>query len=159
MSQELPVLPDATFTLGGHRYFVEIDRGTTNLDSWAEKVKAYEAYRRSPKLQARYTTDSFTVLVVAPALNRLQRIAEEVMKVTRQPSRAYLFTTRIGSSRPRSGRVEKRSPAPSGNTGRSLTESWTSLKTPLCSASSSGETLRNRHRDFYNPINALAYTE
>jgi hypothetical protein len=93
VSQELPVLPDATFTLGGHRYFVEIDRGTTNLDSWAEKVKAYEAYRRSPKLQARYATDSFTMLVVAPTPPRMQRIAEEVVKVTRQPNAAYLFTT------------------------------------------------------------------
>jgi len=93
VSQDLPVLPDATFTIGGHRYFVEIDRGTTNLDSWSEKVKAYEAYRRSPKLQARYTTDSFTVLVVAPTPPRMQRIAEEVLKVARQESAAYLFTT------------------------------------------------------------------
>ena len=91
--KDLAILPDATFTLGDQRYFVEIDRGTTNLASWAEKVRGYEVYRRSPKLTARYATDSFTVLVVAPAPNRLQRIAEEVIKVTRQPSPAYRFVT------------------------------------------------------------------
>jgi hypothetical protein len=152
VSQDLPVLPDATFTLGGHRYFVEIDRGTTNLASWSERVKAYEAYRRSPKLQARYATDSFTVLVVAPTPPRMQRIAEEVMKVIHLPSAAYLFTTEDRIGRPRSGRVERRSPAPSGNTGRSLTDSWTSLKTSPVQRIHSGETPRNRHRDLYNPI-------
>jgi hypothetical protein len=91
--QDLPILPDATFTLAGQRYFVEVDRGTTNLNSWSEKVRAYEAYRRSPKLQARYQTDAFTVLVVAPAPKRLQRIAEEVIKVTRQQSTTYRFIT------------------------------------------------------------------
>src|SRR5215211_696251 len=40
--QDLAVLPDATFTLAGHRYFVEVDRGTTNLASWTEKIRAYE---------------------------------------------------------------------------------------------------------------------
>jgi len=93
VKQDLAILPDATFTLADHRYFVEVDRGTTNLASWAEKVRAYEVYRRSPKLAARYQIDSFTVLVVAPAANRLQRIAEEVMKVIRQPSPAYRFIT------------------------------------------------------------------
>ncbi len=91
--KDLAILPDATFTLADHRYFVEIDRGTTNLASWAEKVRGYEVYRRSSKLATRYQTDSFTVLVVAPAPNRLQRIAEEVMKVTRQPSPDYRFIT------------------------------------------------------------------
>jgi hypothetical protein len=47
----------------------------------------------SPKLQAWYSTDTFTVLVVAPTETRLQCIAAEVIKVTRQPSPAYLFTT------------------------------------------------------------------
>jgi hypothetical protein len=58
-TKDLPVLPDATFTFAGSRYFVEIDRGSTNLASWGEKVSAYEVYRRSPKLTARYTTDTF----------------------------------------------------------------------------------------------------
>jgi hypothetical protein len=93
LREKQPVLPDATFTLGAARYFVEIDMGTTNLRSWGEKVRAYEAYRRSPKLVARYDTDSFTVLIVAPTEVRLRRIADEVLKVTRQPTSSYLFLT------------------------------------------------------------------
>jgi hypothetical protein len=102
---DLPVLPDGTWTMGGQRYFVEIDQGTTNLDSWAEKARAYEAYRGSPKLQARYGTNTFSVLVVAPTEPRLQRIATEIVKVTRQPSPAYLFITadRIHPTRIRPG--------------------------------------------------------
>lgn len=90
---EQPLLPDGTFTLGGARYFVEIDMGTTNLKSWSEKVRAYEVYRRHPKLQARYATTDFTVLVVAPTEARLRRIVTEVVKVTRQASSDYLFLT------------------------------------------------------------------
>jgi hypothetical protein len=92
-TEDVAILPDATFTLNDGRYFLEIDQGTTNLESWAEKVRAYEAYRQSPKLQARYATETFTVLVVAPTEIRLKRIAEEVIKITKQPSPAYLFTT------------------------------------------------------------------
>jgi hypothetical protein len=91
--EELPVLPDGTFTLAGQRYFVEVDRGTTNLDSWGQKVHAYEAYRRSAKLQARYGTDAFTVLVVAPSDRRITRIAEQIIKVIERPSPTYLFIT------------------------------------------------------------------
>ena len=92
-TEDVAILPDATFLLGEARYFVEIDQGTTNLESWAEKIRAYEAYRRSPKLIARYAIETFTVLVVAPTEIRLKRIAEEVIKITKQPSPAYLFTT------------------------------------------------------------------
>jgi hypothetical protein len=91
--EDVAIVPDATFTLNDERYFVESDQGTTNLESWAEKVRAYEAYRQSPKLQARYATDTFAVLVVAPTEIRLKRISEEVIKITKQPSPAYLFTT------------------------------------------------------------------
>ncbi len=87
------VLPDATFTLAEQRYFVEIDMGTTNLRSWSEKIRAYEAYRQSPKLQARYGMDTFTVLVVAPTEVRFRRIADEVLRVTHQPTSSYLFLT------------------------------------------------------------------
>jgi hypothetical protein len=91
--QALAVLPDATFTLRGQRYFLELDRGTTNLKSWAEKVSAYEVYRQHSALRERYQVENFTVLVVAPTPKRMQRIAEEVVKQTRQPTATYLFTT------------------------------------------------------------------
>lgn len=92
-AEDVAILPDATFTLNDGRYFVEVDQGTTNLESWGQKVRAYEAYRRSAKLQARYATDQFTVLIIAPAEPRLKRIAEEAIKITRQPGPGYLFTT------------------------------------------------------------------
>lgn len=102
---DLAVLPDGTWTMGGQRYFVEVDQGTTNLDSWAEKARAYEAYRGSAQLQARYRTDGFTVLIVAPTEPRLQRIAGEIVKVTRHTSPSYLFATqdRIHPTRIRPG--------------------------------------------------------
>ena len=93
VKDDLPILPDATFMLSGARYFVEIDMGTTNLRSWREKARAYEVYRQHPKLRARYQTDTFTVLVVAPSEPRLRRIVTEVVKVTRQATSGYLFLT------------------------------------------------------------------
>lgn len=70
---------------------MEIDRARTNLASWAEKLRAFEAYRGSAKLQARYQTNDFTVLIVCPSETRQRRIAEEVVKVTRHPSDRYRF--------------------------------------------------------------------
>jgi hypothetical protein len=58
-----------------------------------EKVRAYQSYRQSPKLQARYGVDTFTVLVVAPTEVRLRRIADEVLRVNRQPTNTYLLLT------------------------------------------------------------------
>lgn len=86
-----PVLPDATFLLNNERFFVEIDRGTRPLRSWQEKVRAYEAYQGHHLLAARYATDCFRVLIVAPTLSRVRRIAEEVVKVTRDVSLRYLL--------------------------------------------------------------------
>ncbi|HEU4327618.1 MAG TPA: replication-relaxation family protein [Roseiflexaceae bacterium] len=90
--EALPVLPDATFTLpDGRRCFLEIDRGSTNLRSWAEKIRAYEAYRGGQALRDRYGVADFTVLVLCPGENRLRRIAEELVKITRHPPERYLF--------------------------------------------------------------------
>jgi hypothetical protein len=91
LRKPLPILPDATFVLADTRYFVEIDRGTRPLRSWADKVRAYAAYQQSVLLAARYQVTQFRVLIVAPTPVRLMRIAEEVVMVTRQPSVDYLF--------------------------------------------------------------------
>jgi len=89
--EPLPILPDATFVLDTMRYVVEIDRGTRPLRSWAEKIRAYEAYQGSARLATRYQTDQFRVLIVAPTPTRLMRIAEEIARVTRQASADYLL--------------------------------------------------------------------
>jgi hypothetical protein len=87
--KRLPVLPDATFVLDGTRYFVEVDRGTRPLRSWVEKVQAYEAYRGSPQLVARYGVEQFGVLVTASSPTRLIRIAETIARATGQAHPAY----------------------------------------------------------------------
>ena len=87
--EPLPVLPDATFVLDKVRYFVEVDRGTRPLRTWAEKVQAYEAYRGSHELAARYATAEFGVLITAPTPTRLTRIAEAIARVTHQAHPAY----------------------------------------------------------------------
>jgi hypothetical protein len=89
--EPLPILPDATFVLDTVRYFVEIDRGTRPLRSWADKIRAYEAYQRSVWLATRYQTDQFRVLIVTPTPTRLARIAEEIARITRQASAGYLL--------------------------------------------------------------------
>jgi hypothetical protein len=89
--EPLPVLPDATFVLEHTRHFVEIDRGTRPLRSWTDKVHAYEAYRASPLLQARYRATEFRVLIVAPTQVRLNRIAQEIAATTLQAHAGYLL--------------------------------------------------------------------
>jgi len=86
------LIPDATCHIAGQRYFIEIDRGTRPLRSWVEKTYAYEAYRGSAQLRARYDTDTFKVLIVAPTTTRLARIAGEVATVNRGATPDYLFT-------------------------------------------------------------------
>lgn len=93
--ERLPVQPDATALLttpdGARRLFVELDRGTRPLSTWREKASAYAAYVGNPTLQARYGCDDFLLLIVAPTVQRLARIAQEVVKVTRQPQSRYHF--------------------------------------------------------------------
>jgi hypothetical protein len=89
--EPLPVLPDATFVLGDTRSFVEVDRGTRPLISWTDKVRAYEAYRMSQALAARYQVRDFGVLIVAPTQVRLTRIAETIARTTRQAHAGYLL--------------------------------------------------------------------
>jgi hypothetical protein len=81
--EPLPVQPDATFTHEDRRYFVEVDRNSRPLVSWHEKALAYHAYRGSNALKARYGCENFVLLIVAPNGQRVQRIAEQIAKVTR----------------------------------------------------------------------------
>ncbi|HEU4327352.1 MAG TPA: replication-relaxation family protein [Roseiflexaceae bacterium] len=93
IQEPIAVLPDATCVLDGQRVFVEIDRGLTNLKSWGEKLRGFEAYRGSAALQARYGVADFVVLVVSPTESRQRRIAEEMLKVVRHATDRYRFVT------------------------------------------------------------------
>jgi hypothetical protein len=75
------VLPDATFVLRGVRYFVEIDRGTSPLDSWRQKLSGYEEYRGSTALRNRYGVHDFVVLVVVPRQARLLKVATSLVTI------------------------------------------------------------------------------
>lgn len=92
-SRPLPVLPDATFTLDGTRYFVEIDRATTRLSQWVKRARALQAYMHSAALKRRYGVDTFFVLVVAPSGERVEAIARTIAGLNLESSPAYRFTT------------------------------------------------------------------
>lgn len=89
--EPLPVQPDATFLLDGRRYFLELDRNSRPLDTWHEKALAYHAYQANAALRARYGVDDFTLLTVATTSQRAIRIAEQIVKVTRQADQRYLL--------------------------------------------------------------------
>jgi DNA-binding PadR family transcriptional regulator len=118
----LPVQPDATFTLMGTRYFVEVDRNSRPLVTWDAKTRAYHAYRGSAALATRYACDDFVLLIVAPTSQRVQRIAEQIVTVTRahdaqallleswqvHPIRIRANWLRLGSGQPTMQRVVNR---------------------------------------------------
>jgi hypothetical protein len=87
----LPIIPDATFTLDGQRYFVEIDRGTTRLEQWRKKALAYDAYARDPRMRERFGTSSALVLVVMPPGPRMLAIARTIAAVHNGSSDRYRF--------------------------------------------------------------------
>lgn len=92
--KKLPIQPDGTFALvrqQTYRMFVEIDRGTRRLDTWREKIAAYEAYAKSPELWTRYATDTFWVLVVCKTDHQRQRLIEATATMIGVPTSRYLF--------------------------------------------------------------------
>lgn len=93
----LPLQPDGTcvLTVGNQptRVFLEFDRGTRPLTTWAAKIAAYHAYQGSPQLQERYNTDHFRLLIIAPTPTRLTRIAKKIITCTRTTDPTYWLTT------------------------------------------------------------------
>jgi hypothetical protein len=94
--QRLPVQPDGTFELhhgqGATRIFLEVDRGTRRVDTWAEKMAAYQAYLGSPELRDRSGVESFLLLVVASDEAQCQRLMETTARVVRGPMPHIYFT-------------------------------------------------------------------
>jgi Replication-relaxation len=89
LREPVSLIPDATCVLNGQRLFFEIDRGTQMLRQWATKLRAYDAYQGSRLLRERYQTDQFQVLIVAPDQRRLERIAAEIARVSREHRDRY----------------------------------------------------------------------
>lgn len=94
----LPVVPDGTFVLvhpqGRLRVFVEVDRGTRRIDTWREKIEAYHAYAGSSELRARYQTDTFVLLTIAPTAVQRRRLMQTTASVIGGASSRYLFALR-----------------------------------------------------------------
>jgi hypothetical protein len=67
-TEETGIQPDGAFFIeydGGRTlFFLEVERDQP-LKKWKDKVYAYEAYGRSPQLQARYGTSEFVLLGMA----------------------------------------------------------------------------------------------
>jgi hypothetical protein len=93
--QEIGLQPDATFVLehprGQERVFVEIDRDTRPLRTWAMKMRAYQAYWGSPALQARYGVDTFILLTVTTNLAQQRALMETTAGVLGDAHPRYLF--------------------------------------------------------------------
>ncbi len=96
----LPVQPDATFVLMGHggtpkelrrRIFVEIDRGTRATRTWADKISAYDRYRGSAELKARYGVDDFTVLTITTTEAQRQTLMQATAGMVGKADKRYRF--------------------------------------------------------------------
>jgi hypothetical protein len=87
----LPIIPDATFTLDGRRYFVEVDRGTTRLEQWRKKALAYDAYARDPRMRERFGATDAVILVVSPPGKRLLAVARTIAQVHGGVPERYRF--------------------------------------------------------------------
>lgn len=76
---ETGIQPDGAFCIeydGGRTlFFVEVERDQP-LKKWKEKIYAYEAYARSPQLQARYGERRFFLLGVALDATHQRRLLE-----------------------------------------------------------------------------------
>ena len=92
-----PVIPDAFFVVntGEYRYpcFVEIDRGTMQLNRFKNKVKAYAKYYRSRGYEKRYQFQSIRVLTVVSTQSRTggDRRLAELKKTTEEATKANWF--------------------------------------------------------------------
>lgn len=77
--RRVAIVPDGYFVLAlpdgrRARFFLEVDRGTLSTQRWALKVRAYQAYVRSGRYQARYQARSLRVLVVTTSDRRLAHL-------------------------------------------------------------------------------------
>ena len=92
--QKWPVLPDAAFFIRAgerrHLAFVEIDREWP-VASWREKVMAYEAYRGSKALQARYGVDDFLVLAATTSAAHRRKLVQATGEELQRADTHYQF--------------------------------------------------------------------
>jgi hypothetical protein len=101
--QELPVRPDAWFTLrhtgrpeGRNRlhYFLEADRSTMSHKRMEQKIRAYLAYHQQQRYTAKYPgMETFLVVTVTETRGRAKELQQDLHALlpTAKSRRAYLF--------------------------------------------------------------------
>jgi hypothetical protein len=87
--QAVSLIPDGACFLNDTLLFVEIDRSTQSMQRWVEKIRAYDQYQHSALLQRRYGVSQFVVLIVTLDARRLERIAGEIARTSRQYRQHY----------------------------------------------------------------------
>ena len=102
-ARNLGLIPDGhvEYALDGKHFgaFVEIDRGTEDLERWAAKVRSYVLLTRSDTYRQLFGRAFFRVLVITESDGRLQHLRQVTAKLT---DRVFWFTTmdRLRSSGP-----------------------------------------------------------
>jgi len=97
--KHIPIIPDAYFVLKheGRKfsYFLEIDRGTTNLKRIALKCRGYLNLWQEKTAHAKLGIRSFRVLYVTTGLRRLSNMLEQLRKLQSHQDRLdiILMTT------------------------------------------------------------------
>ena len=71
-------------------FFLEVDRGTESNAVWAEKVMAYELFRKSGLAQRYYGVTNFRILVTVSSQRRLDNLVKTTLKAEGGPF--YWFT-------------------------------------------------------------------
>jgi hypothetical protein len=70
--------------------FVEVER-ERSVASWREKVRAYEAYRKSRELRERYGVESLLVLVVTSSEGQRRQLVQATGEVVGKVVDEYRF--------------------------------------------------------------------
>ncbi len=83
MTQPIPIIPDAMFTLlcrgREYNYFLESDRGTTDLGRIAKKCAGYHWLWQQKTAHRRFGIRSFRVLLVTTTRKRLDHIIQKLV--------------------------------------------------------------------------------
>jgi hypothetical protein len=93
-ARNLGLIPDGhlEYALSGKHFgaFVEIDRGTEDLERWAAKVRSYVLLTRSDSYRHIFGRAFFRVLVITESEGRLQHLRRVTASLT---ERVFWFTT------------------------------------------------------------------
>jgi hypothetical protein len=95
MRKTIPIIPDALFTVSmsdkEYSYFLEIDRGTTDLTRIVQKCLGYLNLFNNKVPKNRFEIRSFRVLFVTTSVVRIQNICDRLSRFSSNQSRLDLF--------------------------------------------------------------------